>query len=312
MKCYLCGKKQLKVVRNKVRYDIPREVLECQNCGLNYLNPVQKDLKKYYSEEYRKKYSHIIGKTFECEEIFNLMLPFQQAHIEELKKILNKNMKALDIGCSTGQFLYALKNYVNECVGIEFNFDDAKFTEEKLGIKVYTVSIEETDIPAKYFDLITMYQVLEHIDDPINFLKTYRKYLKPTGYLCVEVPNINDILISGYNIQSYMDFWFREPHLFNFSEKTLKMVLEKAGFKGEIKGIQRYNLLNHFNWIFIGKPQKNVDMGMSKPFLIKNGLLSEKIKYEINRWFEKVDEEYKDILVKNKISDSILFIGQKS
>ena len=69
------------------------------------------------------------------------------------------------------------------------------------------------------------------------------------------------ILLSGHNVQSYHDFWFREPHLFNFSAKTLKICLEKAGFKGEIKGAQRYNLLNHLHWKFLKKPQKSDPAG---------------------------------------------------
>ncbi|MFX1277390.1 MAG: class I SAM-dependent methyltransferase [Promethearchaeota archaeon] len=286
--------------------------MECQNCGLTYLKPEEKDLKKYYSEEYRKKHTCIVGQTMECKEMFDLLLPYQQARIEEIKNILNPKMRVLDVGCSTGHFLFVLKDYVQECIGIEYNSQEAEFAKEKLNIKVYTKSIEETDLLQESFDLITIYQVLEHVKDPINFLKLYRKYIKPDGYISIEVPNIQDVLISKYKIKSYEDFWYREPHLFYYSPQTLKMILEKAGFKGSIKGYQRYNILNHMNWIFSGKPQKSVKNGWSRSVLIKDSIKSEESSNELNLWIEKIDEEYKKILLKYNLSDCIIFIGQKT
>ncbi|MFX1383815.1 MAG: class I SAM-dependent methyltransferase [Promethearchaeota archaeon] len=312
MKCYLCGKQQLNVIRYRVRHDISRKVIECQNCGLNYLFPKKENLKEFYRKNYREKYTPKINGIVDCRTMFNIYLPFQQYRLNELKDILNSDMKILDVGCSTGHLLYTLKDYVQECVGIEYNIQDAAFTEKELGFKTYTTSIKETDLPLEYFDLITICQVLEHLQDPIEFVKIYRDYLKDDGYIFVEVPNVRDILLSGYNVQSYHDFWYREPHLFNFSPKTLKICLEKAGFKGEIKGAQRYNFLNHLNWIFLKKPQKNAEIGMSKPVLITNSSINENIKKEINDWFVKVDEDYKNLLVKLKLSDSIIFIGKKS
>ncbi|MFX1383484.1 MAG: class I SAM-dependent methyltransferase [Promethearchaeota archaeon] len=311
IKCYLCGKKQLSLVRNKVRYDIPRKVVECESCGLNYLIPKELDLENYYSEEYRKKHSPILGEIVEPKTIFDLYLPIQKIRVDKLKQILNPQMKVLDVGCSTGHFLYTLKDHVGECIGIELNPEHAEFTEKELGIKTYNTAIENTDIPMEYFDLITFYQVLEHIDDPIKFLNTYKKYLKKDGYICIEVPNIDDILISAYKVEPYIDFWFREPHLFNFSQKSLAMLLEKVGFKGKIEGIHFYNFLNHLNWIFTGKPQKSVDMGRSKPVLIKNSSINENLKNEINQWFENVNKDYMKLLEKHFISESMYFIGHK-
>ncbi|MFX1363484.1 MAG: class I SAM-dependent methyltransferase [Promethearchaeota archaeon] len=311
MKCYLCGSEELKIVREKVRYNIPRKVLECQNCGLNYLKPTSEDLEDYYAADYRKNYKPILGEPLKCKEMFELLLPYQMARVEEIKHLLHPEIKILDVGCSTGHFLYTIKEYVKECVGIEYNQKDADFTQNELGIKTYSTSIEKTGLPLAYYDMITLYQVLEHFEDPIKSLKIYKKYLRDDGYLVVEVPNIQDILISGYKIDNYLDFWFREPHLFNFSPKTLTMVMEKAGFKGNIKGFQCYNLMNHFNWIFLKKPQKSIEMGWSEPILIKDEGLDSQIKKEINIWFTNVNKEYQKLLEKHLISESILFIGQK-
>lgn len=311
MKCYLCGATKLKIIRTRLRYDIPRRVLKCQNCGIVYLEPKKKNLKDFYSDKYRKLHTPVIGEILNSQEIFDIYLPCQKSQINELKPILNPKMKALDIGCSAGHFLYVLRDYVQECIGIEFNKENAKFVNEKLGIKVYTEPIEKTDLSLNSFDLITVFQTLEHIEDPIKFLTKIHKYLKPEGFLCIEVPNIQDALISVFNIESYSDFYFKEPHLFYYSPKTLSLVLGKSGFRGKIKTIQRYNFINQMNWILTGKPQKSAEMGMAKPKLVTSDSVKKGIKDNFNKWIQKIDEDYKQLLGKYNLGESILFIGKK-
>lgn len=313
MKCYLCGKNNLMVIRTKVRHDISRNVFKCHDCGVVYLEPNGKDSKAYYErDDYKKLYSPTIGKTLSAREVFDMLLPYQQLRINEIKHILNPRMKVLDVGCSSGYFLHAMKNHVQECVGIEFNKEEAIFASEELGIKTYTEPIQDTGIPFEYFDLITIYQVLEHIDDPIQFLITINKYLKSDGFLCIEVPNIQDVLISMYKIEAYVNFWFREPHLFYFSPKTLSMVLERSGFSGSTKTSQEYNFINHLSWILTQKPLKTMTLGISKPRLIDSESVNPIVKTEFNNWIHRTDEEYRELLNKYDLGENIIFIGKKS
>ncbi len=306
--CYLCGAEGLKVIRTKLRHNIKRSVLQCRKCGIVYLEPVQKNLTDFYTEEYRKRYSPVIDRSLNSRELFDICLPIQKYRIDELKHVLDPAKKLLDVGCASGAFLHSVKTHVLECVGMEFNLDNARFVEETQGIKVYTKSIEDVDLPQEYFDIATLFQVLEHIDDPMWFLKRIHKLMKPGGTICIEVPNIQDILLSVYEIEPYADFWFREPHVFNYSPKTLRIMLEKTGFAGETKTIQSYNFINHMNWLFKGTPQKSIDIGMSKPVLIQS---NSAIADELNNWIEKIDREYKNILNKHELGESILFIGKK-
>jgi len=311
-RCYLCNSDNLKVIKTKLRYDINREVFACRNCDLVFLEPKNAELKKYYNDAYRKIYSPVLGKLLDSKEIFDMYLPFQQQRIDRIKYILNSDMRVLEIGCSSGHFLYSIKNKVRECVGIEFNEENAEFVNKKLGIKVYTDSIEKTDLAEKSFDLIILYFTLEHIEDPINLLKIVSKYLKDDGKLVIEVPNIQDSLLSIYNIEEYSDFWFREPHTFYFSLKTLKKVTEKAGFVGNIKTFQEYNILNQMNWILKKEPQKSVDMGMSIPQLIESNSVNKSIKDEFNKWIIKINKEYCELLNKHELGENLLFIGRKN
>lgn len=310
MKCYLCEKENLKVIRNNLRHNIRRNVLKCETCGLVFLEPKQGDLSDYYKEEYRKLYTPVIGKELDSKETFDIYLPFQKRKIDALKHILKPDMKVLDIGSSTGHFLYTMREHVGEVIGIEFNKENVEFSNKKLGIKTYNKPIEETDIPEKSFGLITIFHVLEHMPDPLSFLNTVKRYLKSDGFVCVEVPNVEDALIALYKSKAYADFWYREPHIFNYSASTLTKMMDKVGFTGKVKTVQRYNFLNHLHWLMKKEPQKSVSIGMLPPELAKNGEGNPIAQKEINNWFEKVSNDYKELLEKHNLGDAILFIGQ--
>ena len=310
--CYLCGKHNLEVIRNKLRHSIKRKVLKCRDCGLVFLEGMEKNLRDYYEQDYRKLYTPVIGKELSPSERFDVYLPFQKSRIEDVKPYLNPNMKALDIGCSSGYFLYALKDLVRECVGIEFNKSDVEFARKKCGVKIYDHPLEETDIPLEYFDIVFMLDVLEHIEDPIQFLRTVRKYIKSGGYIYIEVDNIDDSLLSIYGIEEYADFYYREPHIFYFSPETLKSVIENGGFVGEIKTMQQYNFINQMNWILTGKPQDSASEGMSSPILVKSVQTPDEIRTTFNAWIKKVDDEYRGLLNSYNVGDIIVFRGKKT
>ncbi len=311
-KCYLCGSKHLKVIRTKLRYGIKRNVFECEKCSFVFLEPKTKNLKEYYNEEYRKIYSPIINTLLTSKELFTIYFPLQRKIINKIKNLLNLESRVLEIGCSAGHFLYAIRDKVKECIGIEFNKSDARFVNEELKIKVYDRPIEETNLKKNSFDIIYANQVLEHIEDPINFLRKVSRYLKSTGKIVVQVPNIQDPLLSLYHSKEYSDFWFREPHISYFSPRTLLKVFEKAGFSGKITLTQDYGFINHLNWILKGKPQKSLSEGVSDPILINSNLVSGKVRDDFNNWIQKVNKEYLLLLNKHGFGENLLFIGEKT
>ncbi len=311
-KCYLCGSEHLNVIRAKLRYDINRNVLECQECSFVFLEPQSKNLEEYYSGDYRKTYSPVINTPLSSKEIFDIYLPLQKSIINRIKYLLNPESRVLEVGCSAGHFLYAIQDKVKECIGVELNKLDAKFVNEELKIKVYNCQIEETDLEDNSFDLIYANQVLEHIGNPINFLTKLSKYLKPTGKIVFQVPNLHDPLLSLYHSKEYSDFWFKEPHISYFSPKTLLKTFEKASFSGKVFPVQDYGFINHLNWILNGKPQKSVTEGVSEPVLLNSNLVSEEVKNDFNDWIKKVNEEYLSLLNKHKFGEYLLFIGEKT
>lgn len=308
-KCHLCDGKNAAIIRTTLRYDIRRNVLRCRDCGLVFLEPRPANMENYYAGDYRKRYTPTLGKAMGSKEIFDMLRPYQEARIKELKHVLRPGIRVLEVGSSAGYFLHAIKPLVAECVGIEFNRENAEFARG-LGIKTYTEPIEKTDLQSGSFDLIVLLQVLEHIKAPITFLANLRRYLKDDGYICVEVPNMNDALLSVYKVKPFADFWFIDPHLYYFTTETLGKVMVKSGFSGKVKSTQEYNFLNHLHWILTGSPQPSATIGMSTPHLVTSPTCDPALRNEFNNWMKKVDDEYRSLLVKWNVGGKLLFIGK--
>jgi SAM-dependent methyltransferase len=310
--CYLCGSKKLRLVRRRLRYDVKRDVLKCMRCELVFLKPNKRNLTQYYTSDYRKKHSPVIGKALTSRQIFDLYAPLQGSRIERVRQYLGKDKRVLDIGCSSGHFLYNVKPFVKDCVGIEFNVANTRFTNRILGIKAYTEPIERTDLPEKYFDAIFCLQTLEHIDNPVDFLETLKPYLKGGGMVYIEVPNLHESTLSIYHNHAYEDFYYREPHLFYYTPRTLMALMVKAGYKGDVFPFQWYNFINQMHWLLTGAPQKSGFDGLREPVLIeeRDKTVPPKIKREFNAWIQRIDREWKAMLEKHTLSDQIVFVGK--
>ncbi len=325
-RCYLCGSAQLHVVRNTVRGDVKRNQYQCDACGLVQLARAERNLDLHYKNEYRKEYSPVLGKKKSSKEVFDLYLPYQKERIELFKPYLKKKYSILDIGASSGHFLAATKPYVKKVSALELNVKDAQFMHDKLGFTVYNDPIEEDKLPKEAFDTIFILETFEHVPDPINFLKHAARALKKGGHIVIEVPNINDIEVSLFNSKDFNNFYYREPHLYNYSPKVIQKIVIKAGLsKKEIIYHQFVNVTTHFKTVFGGGLAPSVVDAWGTatlPYypLNENQQGGEGIKkissYEYNKkaidvWIQKTDSKYKKLLKQLGIADTLVFVGQK-
>lgn len=95
----------------------------------------------------------------------------------------------LEVGCGFGHFLSKVQNAVSEVSGVEINPEAVKRCQEK-GFKVFL----DLDTISQKFDMIVMFQVLEHIQSPGEFIKKLISLLAPGGYVIIVVPNPNSYL----------------------------------------------------------------------------------------------------------------------
>lgn len=251
MKCYLCGHKEHGLITSKIRYDHPKKAFKCNNCGLVFLHPqmTEEEERIFYEREYGEIYSKEKGTSLK--DLFNARLQDAKTYYELVKEYLNKDNDCLEIGCASGYFLATIKDKVKSVTGFETYLEFKKFCKS-INIKMLE-NLE--DCSDGRFDRIFMFFVLEHLRDPINYLKRLKKILMKGGCLLIEVPNVDDVLISVYKIPKFLNFYFTPAHQFYYSKETLSALLQKAGFQEfEIKSVQRYDLSNHIHWMLAGKP----------------------------------------------------------
>lgn len=120
-------------------------------------------------------------------------------------------------------------------------------------------------------DIITLWHVFEHLEDPIGILRRLQKLLAPKGIIYIEVPNAEDALLSLYDCDAFADFTYWECHLFLFNNETLRHVIERAGMKVSFQTqMQRYPLSNHLYWLTYGKPGGHMQWSfMNRDFMDK-------------------------------------------
>lgn len=135
----------------------------------------------------------------------------------------------LEVGCGTGGFLEeALKSGRWNVTGVEPVEHAAKYTSGKLGVLVYCDLFGNVNFNDETFDAVIMWNVLEHLDHPVDDLKKAWQVLRPRGVLVCSIPNLNSLeaLIFG----RFWVGWELPRHLFVFPIDTLQKILSELGF----------------------------------------------------------------------------------
>jgi len=204
------------------QYAYYANIYKCQDCGLVYQEPIPQ----------AKVIELVSSEKYLSEDIGILNLEEKGAEFERLIEILQKSFPLegktlLDVGCNTGAFLQQAKRYTSNIFGLEPSTEAAQHCVRK-GLTVQNAIIRDIGFSDEKFDVITMWDVIEHLFDPVGDLKILHKKLKPGGVLVVLTHNI-DSLFSKVTGKSYPMLMYQ--HLFHFSRKTLKRLLRQAGFE---------------------------------------------------------------------------------
>lgn len=242
-KCYLCDGNSLKKRQGKVRDNNELCVLECQDCGLIFLSSFA-----HMKEAHNKDFNVHVGKITLDQWVKETAFDDERRFEQFSRQISNKSI--LDFGCGTGGFLIRAKKVASKVYGIDL---EERLDEHYLknDLEIYK-SIE--NFPHKV-DIIFLFHVLEHFEDPINMIKQISGLLNPNGKIIIEVPNSDDVLLSLYNSKPFSEFTYWSSHLFLYNDKTLSMLAKKVGLNKEyIKQYQRYPLANHLHWLVNEKP----------------------------------------------------------
>ncbi len=190
----------------------------------------------------------------------------------------------LELGCSSGAFLLALKELYPEknIQGVEPS-DMHRQCALDLSLKVASSNME---LKGAKFDVIIAFFVLEHILNPGAWLKELCLFADKGSRILMIVPNGREALVSTYPKSNYDQFVWQAPHVSYFSQASLELLFKKnIGRSAKVYQYQRYSLNNHLNWLSGIKPEREE----TYPHVS-----------------ETVDTEYKRSLVTHGIADTLL------
>jgi SAM-dependent methyltransferase len=145
---------------------------------------------------------------------------------ERIEERVSRPGRILDVGCSGGWFLEAMKGW--ECHGCEIVPADAEIARRTFGDRIFTGALEDYPSAERYFDVITLQDVFDHFPEPLPVLAKCRAMLKEGGLLVVKVHNISCLYarLTGANFYAIIP----PSHLFYYDQRTLALAVVKSGF----------------------------------------------------------------------------------
>ena len=224
--------------------------VKCTDCGLVYMNPQisPEDVKAFYPDDYAPHKSHL-DKAGKSEKMSKSRLVRSLPRL--LLQKLNEKSCVLDVGCGSGKFLNEIKSVFGcKVYGLDISEQAAKTAKDDYGIEVFTGVVTVAPFPPDYFDVITAWQYLEHVHNPLESLQMFYRLLKPDGFCLISTPNFN-----SFNAKIFRDRWFGlecPRHLYIYTPETINKLLQKAGFSLAAVSYDKSskNLINSLQYYF--------------------------------------------------------------
>ncbi|MDE1466705.1 class I SAM-dependent methyltransferase [Aurantiacibacter sp. D1-12] len=231
--CNLCGASEHEHLFTKKGYHLVR----CNSCDLAYIaNPPDAEgIKAIYttSSNYHEQLLDSGSEEYQRQR------RAAHQHMQMLRHFRpdTSGQLLLDIGCSSGIFLGEARSTGMVCMGAELSPETADFARRHFSLPVHQGDWRDADFADESFDVITLFDVIEHLLDPQQELKDLLRLLKPGGLLLLSTPDIDGLFPrASYPLAKKLDYWpHPEPphHLFQFSQKTLSAMVGNAGFNVE-------------------------------------------------------------------------------
>lgn len=211
--CIICGSGSIEKMINYEKHHL----IKCQSCRFVFCEPIPTaiELEKHYENYGRNDY------------LSPLTIKRYNELLDKFEKF-KKNGKILDVGCGIGYFLDVAKKRGWEVYGTEYTDEAINICKNK-GINMKEGKLNPGNYNLEEFDIITSFEVLEHINNPIEEISNFNQLLRKGGLVYLTTPNFNSFsryyLKSNYNVITYPE------HLSYYTPKTLKYLFKKLKFK---------------------------------------------------------------------------------
>lgn len=256
------------------------QVVRCTVCGHCQLNPPNYSIDHYKEDGQVNFVVHDYGTPLEKVvehswiEATRRVNRFAERGIALDRQSTGRPLRVLDIGGGYGFFASELKR---QYPSIDVQVMEPSGKRAEMGREYMATQGDARPVPEFVveplgeefvalhrgsYDIVTLWHVLEHVSNPVEFLTWATELVSPVdGVVCVEVPNVHDELMQlspAFRDRNYM-----MEHISYFSRHTLETVARQAAPESTVavRGYQRYGIFNYFHWIHFNKPQgANPDM----------------------------------------------------
>ena len=260
MRCPICQSDKTKKL-----YDLRKisgkeyDLLKCKNCSVKFLYPLPSTAhqKKYYNDPLYQESKYFVHmkrdykgsreyKIFERGvNLIEKMLAggngdriISDSKVSPGVDVSGARRKVLDVGCSSGVFLDMMRTKGWDVAGVELCGEFVKLARELFGLEnIFNGTLEEARFEDESFDLITMWDLIEHVPDPSLLLHEAERVLKPTGLLLILTPDENSLIKYLTNMSYRITFGhyklpvsviYDEHHLFYFNLRSIDYALKNA------------------------------------------------------------------------------------
>ena len=217
-------------------------VVRCERCELSFTNPrpSPESIHQFYSAEYRphRRPRQLRGPLKRWYPLGAL-----RGRASERRSLpWHGQGRLLDFGCGGGSFLARMAEQGWHVTGLDASVGAVQGVQEKLGLNALVGTLPHPELKPGTFDVVTMWHSLEHVHEPLMVLREAYQLLVPQGRLLIAVPNID-----SWPYRWFGKSWFGldlPRHLTHFTPKTLRIMLECAGFR-----IESLRGLRHSDWL---------------------------------------------------------------
>jgi 2-polyprenyl-3-methyl-5-hydroxy-6-metoxy-1,4-benzoquinol methylase len=218
--CPLCAATRAKKKHQEGDYVMVR----CLQCGFIYQNPRPSE------EERLQSYQHYLPQgTAEIEAWGRMMEPIFTKAADLIEHAMPKG-RLLDVGTGYGFFPALMHGRGWKVMGLEASAAGARYGQERWGFPILAQPWEKASFPKKEFNVVTAFYVIEHLPDPLAFLREVHRILQPGGIILLRYPHTTPIkdILSLMRIENHL--YHLPYHLCDFSPASLHRALATTGF----------------------------------------------------------------------------------
>lgn len=205
------------------------QIVRCVQCGIYRQNPrlAWTSLKNFYTDDY-------VSHTPLIQDYPSRITRLDKRYgnwkrLRAVERFIDHG-RLLEVGCGTGTFLEeALRSKRWEVSGVEPVDKVATYVSDRLGIEVHNGRFSDTLLSPEYYDVIVMWNVLEHLDHPFRDINYAYRLLKDGGWFVFSIPNME-----SYDLQIFGKYWLGwelPRHLYLFPRSPLENILTEYGFE---------------------------------------------------------------------------------